>query len=146
MIDGLYRFPAPKKKWPKGHDIENHGRRKFRNQTSDNMERWKSSQQGEESEDNFHDIFPLKHHEIPKDPPGQRPSLSVPWRRLVARPELLRCRLVAYEEPVERLVLSAMDTLKGRKLEDAGNFGIFLWKSWIFLWFSMEFPKNQGHL
>ena len=93
--------------------------------------------------------FPIETPWDSKDPPGQRPSLSVPWRRLVAQPELLRCRLVAYEEPVERLVLSAMDTLKGRKLEDAGTFmqdfpWIFLWKSWIFLWFSMEFPENHG--
>eukprot|EP00435_Cladocopium_sp_Y103_P036684 s1847_g9.t1 len=46
------------------------------------------------------------------------PSPSVPWRRLVASPQLVRCRAVAYEEPVERLVLSAMDRVKGRKLDD----------------------------
>jgi hypothetical protein len=41
--------------WPNGNGEDEHeviwcNRRKFGSQTSDNMERWKSSQQGEESE------------------------------------------------------------------------------------------------
>ena len=64
-------------------------------------------------------------------------ALASPWRPVVARPTV-SCRAVAYEAPGERLVLSAMDRVKGRALPESWPNQEVRWVIFGYFWVILD--------